>query len=516
MAGIEENQFIPPSSATRPPLQATIDHALIFCFQRQDEISSRRLLFHRQGEEFMPQTIRDVLPYFLGTLDPDDIVTRAELRAATLEMQRLEQRLQALSSVTFERQSEEQELLAQARSVGLVAELDPRLDLRALLEAAATRAAPSTAQVDSSEFTQLQGERVRRAEQLRNLEDEAALLNTLMSESDAFSNEVHRQEARLETLELLPPLTEGAACPLCAQGIDGTHPGIEQLRETLARLRERLDGMTGDTPRLRRTLAELQQRIGEARTSIIQIDRQIDALAVTQQRVQELREGLNAQSYVRGRIDHYLHRTDSAGEGELARTQSQLDSAAARVQLLRARLSSSSGPENLTSVLNVVGDQMKEMAIRLDLEHATVSSIRIDPRRLTVVADSASGAIHLQEIGSAANWIGYHLVAYLSLHALFVERERPVPRFLVVDQPSQAFYPSDASPSADLEGLADADREAVRGIFRLLYDVAERLSPNLQVIVTDHAHLTDSWFQDSIVEEWRDGNSLVPADWIRH
>lgn len=55
MAGIEENQFVPPSSSSRPPLQATIDHALLFCFQRQDEISSRRLLFHRQGESSWPR-----------------------------------------------------------------------------------------------------------------------------------------------------------------------------------------------------------------------------------------------------------------------------------------------------------------------------------------------------------------------------------------------------------------------------------------------------------------------------
>jgi len=46
-------------------------------------------------------------------------------------------------------------------------------------------------------------------------------------------------------------------------------------------------------------------------------------------------------------------------------------------------------------------------------------------------------------MGSAANWIGYHLIAHLGLHKHFVERDRPVPRFLILDQPTQAYFPPD-------------------------------------------------------------------------
>jgi hypothetical protein len=30
----------------------------------------------------------------------------------------------------------------------------------------------------------------------------------------------------------------------------------------------------------------------------------------------------------------------------------------------------------------------------------------------------------------------------------------------------------------------------------------------------DHANLATPWFQDSVVEVWRDGNKLVPLDWL--
>ena len=77
--GIEENRFDPPAGATRPPLVAKLAHALIHCFQRQDEIASRSTLFHKQGEPFMPQAIKDTLPYFLGVTGPEQLRQAAQL-----------------------------------------------------------------------------------------------------------------------------------------------------------------------------------------------------------------------------------------------------------------------------------------------------------------------------------------------------------------------------------------------------------------------------------------------------
>jgi hypothetical protein len=35
----------------------------------------------------------------------------------------------------------------------------------------------------------------------------------------------------------------------------------------------------------------------------------------------------------------------------------------------------------------------------------------------------------------------------------------------------------------------------------------------LQLIVLDHAHLSNEWFEASIVEEWRRDRFLVPPAW---
>lgn len=64
--GIAENKYVPEAGSTRAPLEASSSQAIFFCLQAQDEIANRRLLFHRQGEQFIPAAIKDTLPYFVG------------------------------------------------------------------------------------------------------------------------------------------------------------------------------------------------------------------------------------------------------------------------------------------------------------------------------------------------------------------------------------------------------------------------------------------------------------------
>ena len=118
----------------------------------------------------------------------------------------------------------------------------------------------------------------------------------------------------------------------------------------------------------------------------------------------------------------------------------------------------------------------------------------------------------LEPMGSAANWIGYHLIAHLGLHKHFVERDRPVPRFLILDQPTQAYFPPDPPAGAELPER-DADRKAVTGMFELFRDVVADLQPQFQILVLDHLKLDLPWFADSIVEEWRDELKLIPSHW---
>lgn len=80
----------------------------------------------------------------------------------------------------------------------------------------------------------------------------------------------------------------------------------------------------------------------------------------------------------------------------------------------------------------------------------------------------------------------------------------------MLDQPTQAFFPEEVVDATDDE---DADWGAVRRQFELLKDVVTSLGGRFQVIVCDHANLADDWFQDAVVDNWRNGVALIPDDW---
>jgi hypothetical protein len=65
-----------------------------------------------------------------------------------------------------------------------------------------------------------------------------------------------------------------------------------------------------------------------------------------------------------------------------------------------------------------------------------------------------------------------------------------------------------------METLNDTDRKAVIRLFELIRDVIAELHPGLQVIITEHADMTEDWYQAAIVERWTNGTALIPKDWL--
>ena len=128
----------------------------------------------------------------------------------------------------------------------------------------------------------------------------------------------------------------------------------------------------------------------------------------------------------------------------------------------------------------------------------------------------------MERMGSGANWLGCHLITLLALHKYFIGKKRPVPNFLILDQPSQVYFPSPQAYQAmrgeiDETSTQSTDIQAVQRIFDLLFRVVEDLAPNFQVIVLEHANLKDPRYQAALVEEtWmKGGQALIPDEWLK-
>jgi len=96
-----------------------------------------------------------------------------------------------------------------------------------------------------------------------------------------------------------------------------------------------------------------------------------------------------------------------------------------------------------------------------------------------------------------------------------------IPCFLLIDQPTQVYFPSEqvyreADGSVQKTEEADADLSAVRRLYELLLEFTQKDVPGFQLIVTEHANLRESWFQETLVEQpWTKPPALVPEDWLK-
>ena len=521
LTGIGEYENLPPSGATRPPLRPSVRHASLFCFQRQNEIANPRQLFHRQEEDFMPQAIKDTLPYFLGAVNREAPTLRNRLHFLRREFRQAERRLEEAQRLELRAPARSAALLAEAVDSGLLGRpeqevADPVPLLREAMQApteAALGARPA-----ESEYQRLAQQSKELTAEIRAIAERTQVLRTSGSDQVDYQGELNEQAVRLEALDVLP--AEGGEadhCPVCGSAIEEADATISQLIEAATETRAELGAAAAAEPARRDALSELETRAGELRERLRGVHTTLAALSRDEEQIRAFREQAMARAYVKGKIAQHLEELEQAEDVSL----SELETTVARLRQEVGELEDHLDPENerlqVVSRLNVIGDEMTEWAERLGLEHA-VGRARIDAAHLTVVVDTSTGPIPLERMGSASNWVGYHLVAHLGLHKWFKEHDRPVPRFLMLDQPTQAFYPPDvnAADATDVatEDLSDDDRESVEAMFTLMRDLVNELAPGLQVVVMDHASLAAGWFQDSVVEVWRGGNKLVPMEWL--
>src|SRR5262249_7560354 len=153
----------------------------------------------------------------------------------------------------------------------------------------------------------------------------------------------------------------------------------------------------------------------------------------TSDRIQQVRDEATRRALVIGRISLYLESLP-----ELPDTQAlemQQGRLRAQCAVLEEELSDERVKKRLDSIKSIIGERMTQWAGELKLEHSRYP-LRLDLKNLTVVADTIDGAVPMERMGSAENWVGYHLIAHSALHEWFVKRSRPVPRMLFIDQPS--------------------------------------------------------------------------------
>jgi hypothetical protein len=364
------------------------------------------------------------------------------------------------------------------------------------------------------EYSRLVVERDRLLAEQRGLRDQVAAARAFERDKRGYSREVTEQRARLVSIGIFEGSVPGHSCPLCSQELSDVAavPAASQIKDALTDVSSRLEAVTRPTPQVVKAIAEIDAGLQRVQSALAKNRAEMEAVRSSSDQLQQVQDEAAKQALIIGRISLYLESLPELPDTRALEEQAQrLREQCAAVE---EELSDERVRERIESIMSILGRRMTDWARELELEHSKFP-LRLETKKLTIVADTADGPVPMDRMGSGENWVGYHLIAHLALHEWFTERGRPVPRFLFLDQPSQVYFPPERDVDGSMSMVGEDDRRAVSRMFRFVFDVVEKLSPGFQVVITEHADINEEWYQDAVVERWRGGLKLIPEDWPR-
>ena len=512
--GISENLNTPPEGQSRLPLAANIRHALYYCFQGQDEIAAKNFLFHHQSDDFITQAIKDTIPYFLGAISEEALTLENERsilkRKLTLEKRKLEENRYLMGGGSERAIS----LIGEARQAGLI-DASTQIDYKNYREMysvlqTAMNWSPSMIGSNSGmdRLTFLQS----KLQEIRDEFDEIGIsldnARKFVGETAGYSGEAQHQKMRLESIGLFEQLTfNPGKCPLCSGTLEQPLPSVEMIKASIVNLDKSIANVTREQPKLRAFISDLEREREKKQEEIKALEAEIDGLYQQESERARLRDINARRGKVVGRISLWVESVENDTESE--KQEQVVKRIEGRIKEIDDILDRDSVEERKQSALSRIQEDMTKWAKALQLEHSD-NPYRLDLNKVTVVVDKPERPVPLKQLGSGSNWVGVHLIAYFALQRFFVNANRPVPRFLFLDQPSQVYFPSELDEK-------QIDWNEVNKMYQFIIDRTNELNGKLQVIVVDHADLKEDSFRQFICENWWPiDKNLVPIDWYEN
>lgn len=512
--GISENLNTPPEGQSRLPLAANIRHALYYCFQGQDEIAAKNFLFHHQSDDFITQAIKDTIPYFLGAISEEALTLENERsilkRKLTLEKRKLEENRNLMGGGSERAIS----LIGEARQAGLI-DASTQIDYKNYREMysvlqTAMNWSPSMIGSNSGmdRLTFLQS----KLQEIRDEFDEIGIsldnARKFVGETAGYSGEAQHQKMRLESIGLFEQLTfNPGKCPLCSGTLEQPLPSVEMIKASIVNLDKSIANVTREQPKLRAFISDLECEREKKQEEIKALEAEIDGLYQQESERARLRDINARRGKVVGRISLWVESVENDTESE--KQEQVVKRIEGRIKEIDDILDRDSVEERKQSALSRIQEDMTKWAKALQLEHSD-NPYRLDLNKVTVVVDKPERPVPLKQLGSGSNWVGVHLIAYFALQRFFVNANRPVPRFLFLDQPSQVYFPSELDEK-------QIDWNEVNIMYQFIIDRTIELNGKLQVIVVDHADLKEDSFRQFICENWWPiDKNLVPSDWYEN
>jgi Protein of unknown function (DUF3732)/AAA domain len=526
IVSLPENRTDVAIDQSRSSYNANIKHTYYYLFQKQGIVANKDQLFYRQNETFQPQAIQDTLPILLGVSSRDRYEIEARLRDAQRELKLKSKLLQQAREVIDTAQQKGIGLFSEAQAVGIVELGNQRTGSDNVIDTLRTALnweARSISEDDGHRISLLEEEIGQLRKERRDIQSRIYAARQYAKRAGGFESEALEQKDRLASIKALPknPETGEWQWPFCQPNLALESPIARILLDELAALDEEMRVVVGERPKLEAYLTEQESGVTEIVAAIKSKESELFAAIATNEMIEQLGKRNHAAARVVGRISLFLE--DLLPNTEVSSLEEEHRRLKFKVDELEKKIGTDDSHERLVSILNNISAQITKYLKGFNAEFSEHPA-RLDLKRLTIVIDRPDRPVPMSRTGGGENHLAYHLSALLALHLFAARNNCPIPQFLLIDQPTQVYFPSEdvyknidgtvQSTEAEAGVAGGTDLAAVRRLFELLLNFTKKEVPGFQLIVTEHANLRDDWFQDSLVEQpWTKPPALVPEDW---
>ncbi|MGX7006042.1 DUF3732 domain-containing protein [Caballeronia sp. KNU42] len=520
LLGIPENRTDVAIEHSRESYDANVKHTYYYLFQKQGIVANKDQLFYRQNEGYQPQAIRDTLPILLGISSNDRYELEAKLRAAQRELKLNAKLLEQARDAIDTSQQKGIGLFSEARTVGIIAPENQQAGADGVIDALRTALQWKPALIpedDGHRISRLEEEIGELRKDRREVQSKIDAARQFSKQAGGFENEALEQKDRLASIKALPknPETGEWQWPFCEANLALDSPIAKVLLNELATLDEEMSIVAGQRPKLEAYLTEQDDNVREVVDAIRSKEAELSAAIAANEVIAQMGTRNNAAARVVGRISLFLENLVS--NSELVSREAEHRRLKFKVEELEKKVGADDSHERLISILSNISAQVSRYIQTFEAEFSAFPA-RLDLAHLTIVFDRPDRPVPMSRTGGGENHLAYHLSALLALHLFASKNNCPIPQFLLIDQPTQVYFPSEKvyqeADGSVQKTEADADLTAVRRLFELLLKFTQKDVPGFQLIVTEHANLRDQWFQDALVEQpWTKPPALVPEDW---
>lgn len=520
LLGIPENRTNVALEHSRDSYDANVKHTFYYLFQKQGLVANKDQLFYRQNEQFQSQAIRDTLPILLGISSSERYQLEFKLRTAQRELKINAKQLEQARNAIDTSQEKAVSLYSEAKAVGVISTIDGISKEYSIIDALKLAMSWKPEMIpddDGSRISFMEEELSQLRKERRDTQARIDSARLFAKRALGYESEAAEQVDRLSSIKALPKDSDTGEWqwPFCERNLALESPIATVLLSELASLEKELRIATSQRPKLEAYLTELAGKVDEIAGAIRQKEAELSAAISASEIIAQMSTRNNAAALVVGRISFFLETL--LPNDELARLEADNRRIKNKVQQLENQIGTDDSNERLTSILNNISAQITKYIQKFEAEFSPYPA-RLNLQQLTIIFDRPERPVPMGRTGGGENYLAYHLSALLALHLYAAHNNCPIPRFLLIDQPTQVYFPSE-QVYKDADGSVqrtetDADLKAVRRLFGLLMKFTQEDVPGFQLIVTEHANLRDQWFQEALVEQpWTKPPALVPEDW---